>query len=191
MPVVKYRTDKKKAGGNTWWSEKEKYNAVAAYLVFGNMAEVSRQTGIPHITIRQWKAQPWWSEAEQEIKRGSKLEISGKLRKGIELAQMAVEDRLLNGDFVFNPKTGQLVRKQVSADTAIKVLGTLLDKQVLLEEKAEANVHVTAEGVTERLQKIADELLKFSKAKDVTPAKPMLDVIDVTPIETNEQREPQ
>jgi len=183
LPVVKYRTDKKKAGGNTWWSERQKYEAVASYLLFGNMAEVSRISGIPHITLRMWKGQPWWAEAETEIKRGSKMELSGKLRKGVELAYMAVEDRLQNGEFVFNPKTGAVVRRPVSTDTAVKALDKLVDKQLLLEKIADSNTTITQEGVVERLQKIADELKRFAGARDVTPALEQLpNIIDVEPI---------
>jgi transposase-like protein len=175
MPVVKYRIDKSKAGGNTWWSDKQKYEAVAAYLLIGNLAQVSRMSGIPDITLRKWKAQPWWAEAEQEVKRASKLQLSGKLTKAIQLANLAVEDRLENGEFVFNPKTGELTRRPVSADTAVKVLNTLIDKQLVLEKHADENTHVTQEGVAERLEKIAHELLKFTK-------QPTGDVIDVVPV---------
>lgn len=179
MPVVRYRIDKKKAGGNTWWSEKQKHEAVAAYLLLGNMAEVSRMTGIPHITLRKWKAMPWWAEAEQEVKRASKLELSGKLRKAIELSNLAIEDRLQNGEFVFNPKTGEVIRRPVSADTAVKVLDKLIDKQILLEKTADQAAHVTQEGVMERLQKIADELTRFAQAKEVPSSD--YKVIDVQP----------
>ncbi len=183
MPVVKYRTDKKRAGGHEWWSDKQKLETVATYLLVGNMAQVSRLSGIPHITLRKWKAQPWWSEAEQEVKRSSKIELSGKLKKAIELANLAIEDRLVNGEFVFNQKTGEVVRRPVSADTAVKVFDKLVDKQLLLEKQADLNNYTTQEGITERLAKIAEELLKFQLAKDVTPqsGQPLADPLDVTP----------
>jgi hypothetical protein len=191
MPVVRYRTDKKKAGGNTWWSEKQKYEAVATYLLFGSIAQVARLSGIPEITLRKWKAQPWWADAEQEVKRNTKLELSGKLRKAVELAQLAVEDRLQNGDFVFNPKTGVVERRAVSADTAVKVLDKLIDKQLLLEKSADSVSTVTAEGVSERLAKLADELSKFAKAKDVTSLGHTISkeshVIDVEPQDEAEE----
>jgi hypothetical protein len=181
MPVVRYRIDKSKAG-NGWWTDKQKYEAVAAYLLIGNLAQVSRMSGIPDITLRKWKSSPWWPEAEQEIKRASKLQLSGKLSKAIQLANLAVEDRLENGDWVFNPKTGTMVRRLVSADTAVKILDKLIDKQLVLEKHADENVHVTQEGVTERLEKIAHELLKFTKASQ-------MEVIDVTPTEVKQTDE--
>ena len=182
MPVVRYRTDKYKAGGNTWWSDKQKYEAVASYLLFGNIMEVMRLTGIPEITLRKWKASPWWAEAEQEIKRASKLQLSGKLTQAINLANLAVEDRLQNGEFILNQKTGEIIRKPVNADTAVKILDKLVDKQLLLEKAADQNTTVTAEGVTERLKKIADELVKFSRLGGAALKKPdEKDIIDVTP----------
>lgn len=177
MPVVKYRTDKNKAGGNTWWSDKQKYEAVGAYLLIGNIMTVQRMTGIPEITLRKWKASPWWKEAEDEIRKASKLQLSGKLTKAIELSNLAIEDRLENGDFSFNPKTGQMVRKQISADTALKILSTLVDKQLVLDKAASEATTVTAESVTERLKKIADELKKFTSKKPLEE-----DIIDVEPI---------
>lgn len=187
MPVVRYRTDKHKAGGGSWWSEKQKLEAVATYLLVGNLAQCSRLSGIPEITMRKWKAQPWWEEAVQEVKRSTKIALSGKLRKAIELANLVIEDRLEHGEYVFNPKTGEVLRRPVSTETAVRAFGTLLDKQLLLEKHADTNVHVTQEGVTERLAKIADELLKFQQARDITPVTKPVSVIDIDPLssETN------
>jgi hypothetical protein len=186
VPVVRYRTDKSKAGGNTWWSEKQKFEAVATYLLVGNLSHTGRLTGIPEKTLRTWKAQPWWPEAEHEVKRSTRIELSGKLRKSIELANLVIEDRLQHGEFVFNPKTGEVIRRPVSTDTAVKVFDKLVDKQLLLEKAADANVHVTQEGVTERLAKIADELLKFQQAKDVTPKK--VDILDAEVISSTPEQ---
>ena len=53
-------------------------------------------TGVPDITCRKWKASPWWKEAEDEIRRGTKVQLSGKLTKAIEkdgkLAEKAKSD---------------------------------------------------------------------------------------------------
>ena len=190
MPVVRYRTDKHKAGGNTWWSDKQKFEAVATYLLVGSMAQVSRLSGIPHITLRKWKAQPWWLEAEQEVKRSTKIELSGKLKKGIELAYAAIEDRLQNGEFFLDQKTGDIRRRPVSTEVATRAFGQLVDKQLLLEKHADSNVHVTQESVTERLAAIAAELMKFQQAKDVTPAKPAPLVLEAEVIPPTSETEP-
>jgi hypothetical protein len=79
-----------------------------------------------------------------------------------------------------------VIRRPVSTDTAVKVFDKLVDKQLLLEKAADANVHVTQEGVTERLAKIADELLKFQQAKDVTPKK--VDILDAEVISSTPEQ---
>lgn len=185
MPVVRYRTDKKKAGNNGWWSEKQKMEVVASYLLLGNISQVARFSGVPEITIRKWKASPWWDEAEAECKRSTKLELSGKLRKAIDLAHLTIEDRLTHGDWSFNPKTGEMVRKPVSTDVAIKAFDKLVDKQLLLEKAADSAVVVTEEGINERLKKIAAELLKFAPSS--SQAQP--NIIDLEPITDEELSE--
>lgn len=157
-------TDSKQA----WYTDKQKYEVVAAYILFGNIAQVSRMTGVPDITCRKWKASPWWKEAEDEIRRGAKVQLSGKLTKAIELANLALEDRLQNGDFIFDYKTGQMIRKPVTADTAARVLDRLIDRQDQLEQRAQALDTTTKEGVNERLAKLAEDFLKFAKAKEVS-----------------------
>jgi hypothetical protein len=165
--VVKYRDKRPSDQQQAWWSEKQKYDAVASYLLFGNLALVGRMTGIPERTLRKWKASPWWNEAENEVRKSSKVQLSGKLVKSIELANMQLEDRLQNGDFLYDQKTGQMVRKPVSADTAVKVLDKLIERQEMLDKSARALDTTTQEGVTERLAKLAEDFMKFANTKTI------------------------
>lgn len=173
-----YRDKRPSDPKQAWYTDKQKYEVVAAYILFGNMAQVSRMTGVPDITCRKWKASPWWKEAEDEIRRGTKVQLSGKLTKAIELANIALEDRLLNGDFMFDYKTGQMVRKPVTADTAVKVLDRLIDRQEQLEKSAQALDTTTKDGVDERLRKLAEDFVKFAKAKEIIHEEPVLSIED-------------
>src|SRR5574343_676316 len=142
-----YRDKRPSDPKHAWYTDKQKYEVVAAYILFGNIAQVSRMTGVPDITCRKWKASPWWKEAEDELRRGAKVQLSGKLTKAIELANLALEDRLINGDFMFDYKTGQMIRKPVTADTAVKVLDRLIDRQDQIEKSAQALETTTKDGV--------------------------------------------
>ena len=166
--VITYRDKKKSDIKQAWWSEKQKYEVVAAFVLLGNLAHVARMTGIPEITCRKWKASPWWAEAEDEIRRGAKVQLSGRLTKAIELANIALEDRLSNGDFIFDYKTGKMIRKPVTADTAVKVLDKLIDRQEQLDQAAKRLETTTREGVDERLKKLAEDFLKFANSKTIT-----------------------
>ena len=45
--IVTYRDKKASDTKQSWWSEKQKYEVVAAFVLLGNMRQVSRMTGIP------------------------------------------------------------------------------------------------------------------------------------------------
>lgn len=165
--IVKYRDKRPSDHKQAWWSDKQRYEAVASYVLFGNLMDSVRMTGIPEQTMRKWKSQPWWADAEREVRMSSKLQLSGKLTKAIQLANIALEDRLVNGDFQYDPKTGTMVRKPVSADTAVKVLDKLIDRQEQLEKNARGLDVVTQEGVAERLEKLAKDFINFAAAKTV------------------------
>ena len=99
MPVVTRRIDKKVPGNNGWWSDKERYQAVASFLIIGNFRLTAAAVGIPEETLRRWKLQPWWKEAEEEIRKSSKIELTGKIANVINKTMAQLEDRVENGDF--------------------------------------------------------------------------------------------
>lgn len=140
--------------------------AVSAYLVIGNFRLTAAAVGIPEETLRRWKLQPWWKEAEDEIKRSSKIELSGKITNVINKTILQLEDRVENGDFVYNPKTGKYDRKPINASIASKITGELIGKNLVLEKEVEKE-RVTDEGLEDRLNKLKEEMLRFAKAKTI------------------------
>lgn len=166
MPVKEsYRIDKKKPGVG-WWSEKERLQAVNAYVVLGKITLVSATTGIPEDTLRKWKITDWWKEKEDEIRRSNKIELSGKLSNVVSKTLQALDDRVTNGDFFFNPKTGGWERKPISALHASKIANDLIDKTLVLEREATTE-KVTEEGLDLRLKKLKEEMIRFAKAKTI------------------------
>lgn len=163
MPVKVVRTDKRKPG-NGWWSDKERYQAVSTYLVVGKLSLTSAATNIPEETLRRWRLQPWWKEMQAEILKSSKIELNGKIMKVIDKSMAVIEDRLENGDFFFNPKTGAFERKGVSANVANKIANDLIQKNVLMD-KIITEESVQDEGLEDRLKKLKDEMLRFANAK--------------------------
>ena len=166
VQVIRRRLDKRKAGGKEWWSEKERRQAVASYLLLGKITLVVAATGIPEVTLRKWKAAPWWKEAEEEFRRGSKIELSGKLSTIVNKTLVALEDRVSNGDFVYNPKTGEYDRKPITAAVANKITNDLIEKATKLEDQA-LSEKLTDEGLDKRLLKLKNEMEKFAKAKTI------------------------
>ena len=175
MPVVKRRLKKLKAGNNGWWREDQKIDAVAKYLVMGNLVEVGRDTGIPEDTLRKWKATDWWKETEVSLRKESHQGLSGKLGKILDKSLAQVEDRLDNGDYVYDPKSGSIKRIGVKASVANQITKDAIDRKVLLDKIA-AKDERSAEKILDRLSALKQEFLNFAKAKTITQDPPILTV---------------
>jgi transposase-like protein len=184
MTNLKITNLAKKHKPNTSWSREAKIQAVSQYLVLGNMALVSATTGIPHQLLRAWKQQPWWKETEVEVRATENLEMDNKLSKIVDKSLDAVLDRIENGEFVYNQKTGMMVRKSVTMKDAAKVSVDLLSKRELLRGNATERKETTQISVAEQLKELALEFAKWQK-----PQAKQQDVLDVETVEIIEQDE--
>lgn len=177
----------KKHVPNTTWSKEAKIAAVSQYLVLGNMALVSAITKIPHQLLRAWKGQPWWKDVEAEIRATSNLEMDNKLSKIVDKSLDAVLDRVENGEFVYNQKTGTVIRKPVNMKDVAKVSVDLLSKRELLRGNATERKETTQVSVAEQLKQLAVEFAKWQNpTKQIAPKG---DTIDVETVEVEEPDE--
>jgi len=140
---------------NKQWSDKQKMEAIQSWLLLGNLALTSRILGIPEITLRVWKRTEWWNDAVQEIKTQDRIQLSSRMKKIVDASLSVVEDRLVNGDFQFDQKSGEVIRKPVNMKDAHKVAIDLQDRQELMEkvEKPEN----TDDAIEGRLLKLAEK----------------------------------
>ncbi len=114
--------------------------ACAAYLVEGDSKRVSKLTGVPARTIREWTTQEWWSVATDKL-RGQYLEwLDGKLTAIMDAALSAVLDRLEQGDEVLDPESGTMMRRAVSAKDVAIVFAVFFDKRALLRGQLTSRV---------------------------------------------------
>ena len=148
---------------NKQWSDKQKMDAVNSYLLLGNLALTGRLLNIPEITLRVWKATTWWKDAVAEIKASEKIELSSKIKKLVDASMAVVEDRMINGDFQYDQKTGQMIRKPVNMKDAHKVSVDLQARQDILE-KSEVVVQ-TEEHVEDKLLKLAEKFADMATKK--------------------------
>ena len=179
MPRVKklvYVNKTKTMGPKAQWSPAQKETAVAKWLILGNIMEVQRQTGIPEITLRKWKAADWWQEKEKELRKQANTELEGKLGRVLDKSLEQTMDRLENGDIFYNQKTGKFERVPVKAVVANQINKTMLDKKFLLE-KINNQQDSTQEAIVDRLEAIKKEFFQMAK-KRTEPS----EIIDVTPI---------
>lgn len=147
-------------GNNGWWSEGERVEAVKTYLVLGNMAEVSRATGVPYDTLRKWQYSDWWSEIEEALNHEDNFSLSVKLRNRISKAVDIVEDRLDNGDFQYDPRTGKFIRKPVSLRDTWKVAEGMTKTKMNLDNVPLQKA--SQQAITETLVKLTEEFQKMA-----------------------------
>ena len=185
-PNTKQRKPKDRsitAKTNRSWSDKQKMEAIQHYLLVGNLALTSRVLGIPEITLRQWKTTEWWKSSVEDIKQQENMEMSARLKKMVEASLIAVTDRLENGDWMYDQKTGQMIRKPVNIRDAHKVATDLMDKRTMLE-KAAAPAEEQVQDVN-RLEMLAEKFASFVMKKTEQPPV-IVDVTDVTVKETTD-----
>ena len=182
MPTLKVTNLAKKHKPNTTWSMEARIQAVSQYLVLGNMALVSATTGIPHQLLRGWKAQPWWKDLEAQVRATENIQTDSKLTKIVDKSLDAVIDRLENGEFFYNKKTGMVMRQEASLRDVAKVGVEFLTKRELLRGNATERKETTQVSVAEQLKELALEFSKWSGKKQ-----PLEVVVDITDVEPKEE----
>ena len=173
---------------NKSWSDKQKIEAVQSYLLLGNLALTSRILQIPEITLRVWKTTEWWKNVVDDMRQQESMEMSGRLRKIVDASLIAVEDRLINGDLMYDNKTGQMVRKPVNMRDAHKVAVDLMDKKKLLDKEATDGPQEQQDD--DRLLKLAEKFASFVQNKIEKPVE-IIDVEDVEIKQDNSEAEGQ
>ena len=127
---------------------------------------VEAVTGVPRQTIRIWKMQPWWNDLVKEIQQSEDQELDGKLSKIIDRSLDAVNERLTNGDFILDSKTGTIKRVPVKMRDAHRVTTDLLDKRNLLRGKPTSiTERISTEDVLKNLAQQFQEFTKFKNSK--------------------------
>ena len=155
----------KRVTGGKWWSQEKKIQTVTTYLAVGNAPLTEAITGVPRGTIRQWRLQQWWKDLETDIRNEEDAELDVKLSKIIDKSLDAVMDRVENGDYVFDSKTGKINRRPVHMRDALRAVTEIFDKRNLIRGKPTSRVEKT--NITDNLAKLAEEFAKFANAKTI------------------------
>lgn len=154
-----------KTVSNKHWSDEQKTEAAKTYLLVGNLALTARMLGIPEITMKVWKKSDWWAELIRELRSQEKMELSARTKKIVGAALTVVEDRLVNGDFQYDQKTGEVVRKPVNLKDAHKVAIDLQERADKLEAM-ESGTYVAEETKVEnKLLMLAEKFAEMATKK--------------------------
>jgi hypothetical protein len=144
----------------------------------------SKAVAVPRETLKAWKNTSWWRDLEQEVRSTETLVLASNLKKQVDKAMSLVADRLENGDYLYNPKTGEMVRKPVSLKDAHKVVTDFIDRRHKLTSHEENKI--LQKDIKDHLQDLAKTFEQFAVS---TSKKPTVEVTDVVFV-TEKKKEP-
>jgi hypothetical protein len=162
QPVERVRRRKDRG----WYGDSQKIEAVQMYLMIGSMPPVAAALKIDMNTLNKWRYTEWWRELTAQIKQEGRVKLNGRLQKIVSKSLDVLEDRLENGDFQYDPKTGEMIRKPIAARDALRISTDFIDKTVKLDSVTREEQNDQA--VEDRLKTLADAFASFaSKTKRV------------------------
>ena len=150
---------------NNKWSDEAKLDVAVMLLTTGNSRLVSKTTGVPHDTIVTWQKSDDWDAIQAKAKQRRNEQLQRGLYTLTDLAMEKTRDRLENGEWILNNKTGEMVRKPVSIRDTARVLETSIDRVIKLDHGVSA---VQNQSTNEILKDLAAEFAKFAAKKKPT-----------------------
>ena len=145
------------------WTQNQKLEAVSTYLMLGSMPQTAIVTGIPLPTLKSWKCADWFKEFALQLKTEDIQQLDSNLKRIVNKALKATEDRIDFGDAQFDQRTGDIIRIPIKAHVALKISTELLTKQQkLTDNPIKEEVEKT---IDDRLLKLSEEFAKFASKK--------------------------
>ena len=168
------------------WGDDQKIEAVETFVLLnGNLHHVSAALQIPRQTLQHWMKTEWWKNLYEEVKQQDNLVLSLRLQKIVTRSLDLVEDRLEKGDFFYDQKLGQVVRKEVSLRDAQAILKDGFGIKEAIEKPQVAAIE--GSSIADKLGELA---LQFEKFATKQTEKPKVEVTDVIYISNEENNHP-
>jgi hypothetical protein len=158
-------------------SDHTKIEVVKSYLALGgNLTLTAGSTNIPYRTLQAWKASEWWKNLVAELKKEEKLTLSAKTKAILERTMELTAERIENGDFIYDQKKGELVRRPLPAKDLHKITVDMMIRRDIIDE-------ATAERVVMKNndEKLADLAKRFADLATLALEKPNT-VVEVTDV---------
>lgn len=155
------------------YSDKQKYDLIAAYKASGSLRIASAHVGVEYETAKKWKQNAaWWPEIEEEV-RLSQIHLKSKRFQNLtDQAERIVQDRLENGEHFYDQKTGDIVRVPVKLEVAHRVWKDTTEKELLMQEKLDRLKKIDVdETIQDHLVKLLESFTKFATATEIKQEK--------------------
>ena len=158
-----------------WWDKKKQLEAVTTYLATGSIAETSRIINVPYRTVQSWKLESeWWPKVVEEIQSGENQKIDQKMSKIIDKTLEKLVERIEDGDYMYDQKTGRMVKVPLKARDLERITSGLFDKRQLIR-KQPTNIKADPSNQADRLLKLAEQFASFAAGKEKEEPKEIVD----------------
>jgi transposase-like protein len=151
---------------NKHWSDSQKIEAVTTFLALGGSpSKTCEILQIPLQTLQSWRKAEWWHRIEQDIQKEEKLTLSYNLKQVIDKSIHLIADRLENGDWIYDNKTGKLLRKPVPMKDAARVASDMIDKRLKIADSE--TFTIAQENIQDKLNQLAKSFSELATKKPV------------------------
>ena len=158
-----------------WWDKKKQLEAVTTYLATGSIAETSRIINVPYRTVQSWKLESeWWPKVVEEIQSGENQKVDQKMSRIIDKTLEKLVERIEDGDYMYDQKTGRMVKVPLKARDLERITSGLFDKRQLIR-KQPTNIKADPSNQADRLLKLAEQFASFAAGKEKEEPKEIVD----------------
>lgn len=145
------------------WSEKKKMEALGVFIATGSVTMAATQCNIPFETVKSWSKKDWWKDKIKEIQNEDYEKLDAKLTKVIDKALDSVMDRIENGEYMYDPKTGKTKIMPAKLRDLNTAFNSLMDKRQLIRKQPTKIVEQATTAAI--LQNVADQFTQFITGK--------------------------
>lgn len=192
VPARKVNTVEDKRGpvkNNKSWPESMRRKAVKTWLQNGSVVLTAKILNIPFDTMESWRYRSsWWKDYVRQYREEADAGMAAKIEKLLEKSVNELEDRVNNGDEVFDSKTGETKRVKMKARDLNNTIKVISDRHDVLTDRAAKETEST-EQINEKLSKLADAFTRFAKKGSLVHNTSMENVEDVPFVEVVEEKE--
>ena len=144
-----------------WYPIEKKVHAACLYAVTGKVDEVAKLTDIPANQLKSMMGEQWWDDIVKQVHQEENDQITASMTTFIVKSLDAAIDRVENGDFYINAKTGEQFRIPVKLRDLAVPVGIFTDKRNLL--RGEATSRTDKLGQDEILKALGNKFESFAK----------------------------
>lgn len=137
------------------YSDEDRREAAAHYVLHGVMSKVSKLTGIAEGTLSDWKNKSdWWVGLTEAIRIEKSDQIDSSITRILEASTAQLEDRIVNGDEVIG-KDGDKLKLAMKGRDLATVFGITFDKRQIIRNLPTS---IKAESTDSRLNTLAEKV---------------------------------